>query len=301
MDLLFAEEIVADNSFFRWLIEKTRYPSGSLVSVGRSQATVHGETDLLVEYDTDEGIRHAILIEDKIAAGFMPNQDSRYRKRLAEGINEGRWEGGTTVLIAPQKYLDEVDEKDFDVRISYEDVLTKIETATSGPRAEFKAAMIRAAITKTTKPWTKVVDQALSRFYDQLISHAKARNPEIPIPRTKQQRAPTSKWIVFGLPDWPKSRVFIEIKPHNGVVDLRLTGVSYRAAADAFSGQLGPNMDIVPTPSSVSIRLASSPINVENSLESQIGEWNTQLDNTKTLLAFLEANTPLIQKLTNTI
>lgn len=297
MDLLIAEEMVADSAFFAWFTNKAGMPPGNLVSVGRSQATVYGETDLLVVYDAGDGARRALLIEDKIAAVFMENQDGRYRTRLAIGVRAGLWTSGATILIAPQKYLDAAGAKDFDVRISYEDVLTKVTEAPPTPRAAFKAAIIRSAVSKAAKPWTKVIDARLSAFYGDLIAHAKARNPEIPIPAVAQQRAPTSKWIVFGIPGWPKNRVFLEIKPHTGIVDLRITGVEHQAVVAALAGRLQAGMSVVPAASSVAIRLLMVPIDVEAALAPQIGTWDQQLDGVKVLVGFLDANAGSVREL----
>ena len=287
MDLLIGEEMVGNAKFFAWLLEQAAQPPGSLISVGRSQATVHGETDLLVIYETLEGIRRALLIEDKIAAVFMPDQDRRYRKRLDEGIRAGQWSGGATVLIAPQKYLDGAGGKDFDAYVSYEAALHEIEAEQQNPRTAFKAAMLRAASGKAAKPWVKVGDERLSAFYEELIAHALARNPELPIPHDRRERAPTSKWIVFGLPNWPRNRVSVEIKPHNGVVDLRLAGVTHQAAVDVLARGLGPGMSIAVARGSIAIRLLSPRIDVDQALAPQIALWEAMLDNCRSLMRFL--------------
>lgn len=69
-----------------------------------SQAEVDGESDLVVELvQGDE--RVVVLVENKIAAAFQPDQGSRYRARAgrlaASGARRHRPAGAAGLLLAP--------------------------------------------------------------------------------------------------------------------------------------------------------------------------------------------------------
>jgi hypothetical protein len=227
LDFVLAEEIECSQSFRSWFLERTGSSPDvrELLRVGRSVTTQHGETDLLVVHGGANGVRSALLIENKIAASFTELQPERYRVRGNEGKKNGEWTDFATVLIAPELYLKDVHDNKFDYHVSYEDC----EKALNGAdlRAQFKRRIFRAACEKAKRPWDKIVDLALTEWFKEARSFAAGRFPDLPLPAEGDGgRAPTSKWITFPVRGFPQSRVIVEIKPHNGVVDLRFVGVT---------------------------------------------------------------------------
>lgn len=79
----------------------------------RSATTARGESDLLVKYDIQGSpLPVAILIEDKIRAGFQDDQPQRYHERGKEGTGK-EWSAYWTCLVADAKYP--VHQNDFDL------------------------------------------------------------------------------------------------------------------------------------------------------------------------------------------
>ena len=225
LDFVLAEEIECSRSFRAWFLQKTSEPDQihELLRLGRSISTRHGETDLLVVSRNGNGLSRALLIENKIAASFTPLQPERYGIRGKEGIDSGEWNAFATVLIAPERYLTGVAENKFTQRVSYEDCEKALDGIDS--RTEFKRRIFRAACSKAQQPWTQRIDPAVTAWFVAARSFGVEQFPDLPLPAEGQGRAPSSKWITFVLKCFLQSRVIIEIKPHVGVVDLRLSGV----------------------------------------------------------------------------
>src|ERR1700756_3900990 len=95
MDFLFAEELECDPVFRAWFLDRTGSSEGAqgLLRVGRSISTRHGETDLLLVHRAHDGSRRAVMIENKVAAAFMPLQAERYRLRGEGGFLPVRFPG----------------------------------------------------------------------------------------------------------------------------------------------------------------------------------------------------------------
>ncbi len=263
LDFVLAEEIECSQSFRSWFLVRTGAvpEKGELIRLGRSVSTQHGETDLLVVHGGANGLRRALLIENKIAASFMERQPERYRVRGDAGIRDGDWEEFATVLVAPTLYLKDVPEKKFDYQVSYEEC----EKALAGAdlRAEFKRRIFRAACSKARRPWNKIVDLALTEWFKEARSFAVGRFPDLPLAAEGGGRAPSSKWITFAVRGFPQSRVIVEIKPHNGIVDLRFSGVEIGDLRRELSALEPDGTDTVVAGKSVAIRTLHPKVNTD--------------------------------------
>ena len=263
LDFVLAEEIECSQTFRSWFLERTGAASDmrELLRLGRSVITQHGETDLLVVHGGANGVRRALLIENKIAASFTGLQPERYRVRGNAGIKDGEWAMFATVLIAPQVYLKDVPEKKFDYRVSYQEC----ERALDGDdlRAQFKRRIFHAACDKAKRPWDKVVDLALTEWFKEARSFAAGAFPDLPLPAEGAGRAPSSKWITFAVRGFPQSRVIIEIKPHNGVVDLRFPGVEIGDLRRGLGTLVLNGTDTVVAGKSVAIRILHPKVNTD--------------------------------------
>jgi hypothetical protein len=127
IDYILEEEFSVNSDFLRFFLEQARLSArdksrivgcteeSDCIAV-RSATTEKGETDLLVKYSANNGVLPtAILIEDKIRAGFQPDQATRYRERGDEGKGQ-EWSQYWTCLVAHPKYSAE--EGDFDAVVS---------------------------------------------------------------------------------------------------------------------------------------------------------------------------------------
>jgi hypothetical protein len=166
IDFLLEEEFSVDLNFLQRFIEAAGQ-HGAPLQVQRVEHSVsdnHGEADLIVVYQEVEGSgdRVAILIEDKIRAGFQPRQPDRYHERGESGKGI-RWNRYWTCLIAPKSYARSNSDHGFDAVVTLEQITEWI-AATEPKRREFKVRAIDQAIKKAEGSGVQVVDQEMTAF-----------------------------------------------------------------------------------------------------------------------------------------
>ena len=270
MDFLFAEELECDPTFRAWFLGRTggSEGKGGLLRVGRSISTAQGETDLLMVHATANGSRRAVMIENKVAAPFMRLQPERYRLRGEKGVEHGDWDEFATVLIAPLRRLEGVPAGTFDHHVSYEECEAAL--GGSNARVDFKRRVLRAACGKARVPWIASIDVAVTAWFKAARRFGVMEFPDLPLAAEGRGRPATSTWLVFRLRAFPQSRVLIEIKPMNGVVDLRFTDVAIGEMRRTLTS-LPDGADTVAATSgkSVSIRFSHPPATLANPFPGQ--------------------------------
>ena len=152
LDRAFADEIASSTSFFKWVVQQTKYIeySEEVILLNKEQADSKprkkpenwwrhwwckledgkdSETDIFVVLGfSNSDKRIALHIEDKPPHGkFTPNQYLNYEKRakfMANKVQYMNYYDYTTVLLAPNSFLTKNSDKVkyFDSLISYEDV-----------------------------------------------------------------------------------------------------------------------------------------------------------------------------------
>lgn len=178
IDFLLEEEFACNSDFLDFFVEaaKEHFKPLSIKAedvkviqpcsewnckVIRSVTTGRGETDVLTTYHSAESAsRVAILIEDKIRAGFQRDQAERYRERGEAGKKSGQWKFYWTCLISPEKYAQ--DNRGFDTRLSLE----KLATFFSGEdeRSRFKLGVIQRALKRFAETGLQTKDETMTRF-----------------------------------------------------------------------------------------------------------------------------------------
>ncbi len=270
LDFLMLEELECNTPFFDWFSERVGGLPGiprTLAAARRSVSTWKGETDLLLIEGLPDGRRRAIMIENKIAANFTPDQAKRYRERGRDGIQTGEWDEFVTVLVAPAKRLDEKSRSDFDHSVEYEEISEVI----CGPRADFKKRVLHAACGKAREPWVQTIDKDLTAWFVAARLCASEKFPELPLPVEGKGRAPTSTWLSFYVRAFPQSRVIVEIKPASGVVDLRVYGAPFQRFSAVLAPHRSPEAMFVEaaTGKSCSLRVQLQPLNVRAPFDGQ--------------------------------
>jgi len=289
INLLFAEEYACNNDFRAWFLSKLGSAFDLLKSplyIGRSISNHHGENDLLVIEQATQDTKAAVLIENKISATPMMAQSERYSMRGFLGVTEGDWDSFMTVLIAPNKYLVK-SKMNFDCRVAYEELLEAFRQF-GGARAAFKCYLLSAAIAKAKKPWVPKPVPELTAWFVKARAFAIAEFPDMPLPAEGKGRSPSSKWMNFYLQEFPMSLVSIEIKPHNGHIDLRLKGVDLGELRRTFSGRLPPGADTfgVKSGKSCAMRLSKPKVDVSAPFETQTSLMRPIMRDADTFLRF---------------
>jgi hypothetical protein len=276
VDLLLLGEFVANPGFVQWFIASigfTEALGGALVRAERSATLSNGESDLelLLEHPST-GDKYMLMLENKIAAGFQPQQAERYKRRGQAHISRGECTSFRTVLIAPQKYLGKVSsKKGFDAVITYEAILKWFEKEyRNQPRLQYLSRMLEAAIEKSTYGYQPLEDKPVTAFWRRywLLSCQIAPELELPEPTGKPAK---SSFIYFQPSELPKG-VRLCHKVTRGNVDLQFAGLGRYAnqLRRKLNGFLGNNLEVAKTAKSAAVRLHVTRMDINSELEQNV-------------------------------
>lgn len=171
IDYILEEEFCVSSEFLNFFVEQARRSANEACPIPepvqehgckavRSVTTESGESDVLVTYRSSAPLPVAILIEDKIRAGFQPDQPSRYRARGETGKGS-LWSEYWTCLIAHHKYASSPG--DFDAIITLQDLQSYF-AERSDVRSQFRARTLAQAIQKYETTGLRKKDESMTRF-----------------------------------------------------------------------------------------------------------------------------------------
>lgn len=226
MDFLIMEEFVASSEFANLFLSKTKIEGDfSIISATHSLTDPKlGESDIEIIISCG-GIKHAVLIENKINAVAAPEQYLRYNKRAIKGIDEGRYNAYSIFITAPQKYLEENAEAGkYDYSLCYEDMLSYFERGSS-PRNAVKAAIVRKALFESKNAYNLVVDAAVSCFWSNLSDFAELNYPSLGVKSEKSKKGFWSRWVYFKT---PFKRMNIVWKSDKGLAEIEVMDAADR-------------------------------------------------------------------------
>ncbi|MGA9060479.1 MAG: hypothetical protein WB341_02325 [Terracidiphilus sp.] len=259
IDFLLEEEFSAGLDFLKRFIELAERSDTpvELAFVGRSVSDSFGEADLVVIYRGENRERVAILLEDKINAAFQPGQADRYRIRGKAGLSRD-WDSFWTCLVAPEDYIKRG--HGFEYAVSLESIQDWFK-GDGGTRGQFKAGIIRKAISKEHTTGVQRVDVAVTEFrrrhYECFEKYFEDMTDEV------FMRKPADTWAGDTWFNVKSQRLphgaDICHKAQPGFVDLAFpdTETECLSAIEPF---IDSDMKIVPTGKSASVRIKVSPI-----------------------------------------
>lgn len=209
----------------------------------------HGTADLVLHLWRGKRLQALVLIENKIDAGFTPDQPQRYRiSRDAHAAN-GAVPVVATLLISPSIYIDGSRLKDlFDGVLSYEAILPLVH------RNDRKAVEI--AIERASSPYEPVPVEAVMSFFDgyaQIVANA---YPDLRIktnPNSGNARPEASRTIYFdtrasGFRRYPfllKDNKAASIRVSHQCWDSNAPSASVKLMLDGWAVHLGKVMPIL--------------------------------------------------------
>ncbi len=217
--------------------------------VAHSVSDKYGEADLVVILsavrEPNHSERLALLIEDKITAGFQPQQAERYRNRGIAGKDAGLWDSFLTVLVAPQAYIPIA--HGFDAAVPFERI--KDWVCPSDPtRGEFTLRRIDEAISKKNATGVQVVDAEMTAFraayYDYLQSFNAREGTDFAM-RPPKDTYYGDSWFIFksnSLPSWSEIR---HMAPA-GNIELTFKNTDYERTT-GIAALLEPAMELIKT------------------------------------------------------
>jgi hypothetical protein len=262
IDLLFLEEFQSSPSFLKWfqdLVLGENSPNMDFISARRSVRYAFGEIDLEVVLAESSGKEVRFLIENKVNAGFQPQQAERYRE--SGNSHVASKDGATyyTVLIAPKVYFGkDSSTKGFDKALTYETIRDEwFEQATElGERRKYKIALLESAIEKGTPDYQPVEDAPVTVFWWDYWQTAKEMAPKLEM--TKPTKKPSGAGFIYFRPRTVLPLGFdICHKFKKGCVDLHIKGWGKRLneVDNLLRSHLHHDMEIVPAGASAAIRL----------------------------------------------
>ncbi|HEV7411616.1 MAG TPA: hypothetical protein VGO01_24295 [Bradyrhizobium sp.] len=268
VDIVLAEEFYANPNFAAWVLNYTRSfadASAEVAEVHVSLSDNSGESDLTVIYQRADGSRFALLIEDKIDAGFQPDQLGRYRKRGNAGVAEARWKSFEVLLFAPGAYIQRtVVAEQFDAAISYEDIANCIRDLLPGPRGKYRAEFLTDAAPRGASAYVKIKDEMTDDFWLAAFNLACREFPKLEAKRPDYAR--NTNWIIFRPQGFP-ARISIDLKGGRGYADLTFQGIIWDVLESTARSLIAPDMLIRPTGKSSAIALKIEPFAVADGLD----------------------------------
>jgi hypothetical protein len=289
IDFLLEEEFSVDLNFLQRFIEAAGQ-HGTPLQVQRVEHSVsdnHGEADLIVIYKEVEGTgdQVAILIEDKIRAGFQPRQPDRYRERGESGKGI-RWNRYWTCLVAPKSYANSKSDHGFDAVVTLESI--KEWLAISEPkRREFKVRVIDQAIEKKRRTGVQVVDPVMTafreRYYACFEEFFAGQREDVQM----REPGPTysgDSWFEIRSRVLPRG-AYINHKSLSGVVDLTFP-VTDAALLKPIEPWLEAGMRIEQTAKSAAIRLVVHKIDHFSDFDQERAKVAEALSGVRRLLHF---------------
>ena len=222
MDMLFLYAFAKDKGFLQLFLSKTEWSSQSMtvidVELSKKDSDL-GESDITVTLECD-GVRYALLIEDKIDAVAMPKQHQRYIERAEKAVSSNDYADYRIFIVCPQKYHETDEEaKKYENYVSYEECAAYF-SKQSDLTSIIYYQQLNQAIEKAKKPPQINFNDCANIFLNRYYEYQKKYYPNLTI-RTKTTS--NGWWIRFGT---RLSGVILYHKTNFGAVDLQFAGAA---------------------------------------------------------------------------
>lgn len=200
---------------------------------GRHRNT-HGTADLVLHLWQGQLLSALVLIENKIDAGFTPDQPQRYRISRDAHIADGVAPLVATLLISPSIYIDGSRLKDvFDGTLPYEALLRLVHQ--NDRRA------VEIAIERASSPYEPVPVEAVMSFFDGYAQIAANAYPDLRIktnPNSGNARPEASRTIYFDTRASGFRRYPFLLKDGNKIASIRVSHQCWDSSAPSASVKL---------------------------------------------------------------
>lgn len=266
IDFIVLEELQVSAEFRDWFSSRVyEYPTykneiGTWHSVCDSEL---GQSDLIFIFESVDGARKAILIENKIDAPPQPSQGDRYLKRGEKGLMEGYWDEFKSCVIAPKRYLDSSKHAEmYDVEIAYEEIMSYFVARRSADvRYDYRAKIIQEGIEQNRRGYQPKFSDEMTTFIMDYWDYIKDRNPNLGM-REAKPRPAGSTWVTFHPPNFPK-HISLAHQLTAGYVKLFFHGKTqeFQEILDRYENSGLEGLKIQQAGKSVALSIAVSKIN----------------------------------------
>lgn len=305
LDLLLMEEFSVSPDFCAWFLSQVgcdalRYVK--LSSVKKSVIDDNGESDIEARFEDEQGNALVLLIENKINAGFQPQQAERYQVRGKKYSDRG--DNVKTVLVAPSRCFGDANAlKGFDARITYEAVRDWFAHNTKlGVRRVYKQFLLDNAITKRTLDYNRIENEPVTTFWQRYWKLAEEYAPELNMERPTGKPAKAG-FIYFRDAQMSRKVVIAESSvtvdivhklPHGNVdLQFRRMGKRLDELKSLYGACMDHDMEIAQAEGSGSIRLKVPVLNANENFEEQSARVVEGILASKRLLAWYKDCSPL--------
>jgi len=129
VDLVVIQLLQTDLRFHEWFFEQfaPTHELTEFLGVEHSVTDSKGESDIVFGGQVRDDQRHLLLVENKIDAAKQDRQAERYYERGQSYLDSGSWDDFHVGLIAPARYIGEVETEEFQTVIEYEEITNKLE------------------------------------------------------------------------------------------------------------------------------------------------------------------------------
>ena len=225
MDMLFLEEFVASEEFLKLFTSKMNICDVKVLSVQASKTDIElGESDMTVIVESNCK-RIGLLIEDKIDAIAMPDQEQRYVLRGEKGIQQGDYDEFHVFIIAPEKYLSSnIEASKYPNQISYEVILDYFENRNDS-RSLFKTQQLKLAIEQQKTGYQPIEDKRVTEFWNRYSQYQKKNHPSLKLVYNNEIKGTKARWPRFNTVN---KELCIVHKSNFGYIDLTFDGCANR-------------------------------------------------------------------------
>lgn len=254
VDLILLEEFHTSEAFRTYFLEN--FSLGSLKFKYAWHSVTYpslGESDLVVDfYDGSEVVR--FLIENKIDAPEQFEQQERYQERGKEHANAGECDRFYSVLICPEKYVDDEESKNYDRLIYYEGIMEWF----SENGKYYRKKVFEQAIDKSKRGYQKIEDPNVMEFWKKYYELANDLAPELEM-KEPGKKGSKSGFIYFKPSALDDSKSSLVHKTFHGAkVDLQISGLGKKIEeiSNVLKGKLEKDMFVSRAKKSASISIS---------------------------------------------
>ena len=268
IDLLIMEEFIADPLFTQIFLDTVGISGPYTIerAIHSMRDADLGESDIVFILNNN-GLRHALHIEDKVDALAMPNQYNRYNLRAEKDIAEGLYDTYSVLIVAPEKYLSTNKEaKKYEYKVSYEH-LRNYFAIKSDLRSKYKLALIDQAIYEQKSGYQWEANPHVVQFCTAMDAFQRQYYPNLPIGTQAWWRSYKTL-----LPD-----ATIVYKANKGFCDLQFSNCTPQDLYPRVNVHLSERMTIEKAGKSTSVRIRTQPIWFEHPFEDRIADVNLAL------------------------
>ena len=259
VDLYIINKFASDEKF------KYLFFDESVIELYRVEKIIHSLTNTIGENDItvilgNGNKKIGMLIEDKIDAQLMPNQLERYEQRREFYLNNMKMDECYIFIVAPKKYLDNLNVNNNIKKISYEEIRKYI----AGDK--YGEVLLDSAINKKENGYNPIEDKKVTDFWKNYYDLIESKYKNLKINRNEGPRGRKACWPIFKT---PYKGVTIVHKSNKGYVDLEISGVSthYYDIKQEIKEYLSDNIRLEVTGKSLSIRMIVPVIDFRNDFE----------------------------------